>query len=347
ARLAYLGQVITAGGSFPSLRDLADYGATLAFDDAENLSDERRTDPDKRTLLLAGNRRGSAVPLKELGPDQKWRLRYVNTFCPRLFSATRIPDPILASRTIVVPLIRTAERGRANVDPEDAAAWPHDRRALIDDCWALAVTHLAELPRYEAQVNERAGLIGRSLEPWRALLAVAAWLDDQDGAGRLRRVTGAEACETGLFERMEALSRAYQAERTDLETSDLMALVIEALSQCGGGAVKAIRAVSAINGEGVTGKDGATGGAAEGSFVVTTKEVQQAIADAAGEEELEDAERLSARKVGRMLGRMRLRQEPRPGGKGGRRWRVGYHELARWRAAYGLDAGEKGIGAEE
>ena len=132
ARLAYLGQVITAGGSFPSLRDLADYGATLAFDDAENLSDPRRkTDPDKRTLLLAGNRRGSAVPLKELGPDQKWRLRYVNTFCPRLFSATRIPDPILASRTIVVPLIRTPDRYRANVDPEDQAAWPHPRRALI------------------------------------------------------------------------------------------------------------------------------------------------------------------------------------------------------------------------
>ena len=61
--LAYLGQLVLAGGSFAALRDMADYGATLAFDDAENLSDPRKTDPDKRTLLLAGNRRGNVVPL--------------------------------------------------------------------------------------------------------------------------------------------------------------------------------------------------------------------------------------------------------------------------------------------
>src|SRR5690606_3916061 len=45
AELAYLGQVILAGGSYAALRDLADYGATLAFDDAENLADPRKTDP--------------------------------------------------------------------------------------------------------------------------------------------------------------------------------------------------------------------------------------------------------------------------------------------------------------
>ena len=38
AGMAYLGHVILAGGSYASLRDLAEYGATLAFDDAENLS---------------------------------------------------------------------------------------------------------------------------------------------------------------------------------------------------------------------------------------------------------------------------------------------------------------------
>lgn len=57
AELAYLGQVVLGGGSFASLRNLADYGATLAFDDAESLSDPKQTDPDKRALLLAGNRR--------------------------------------------------------------------------------------------------------------------------------------------------------------------------------------------------------------------------------------------------------------------------------------------------
>ena len=110
--LAYLGQLVLAGGSFAALRDMADYGATLAFDDAENLSDPRKTDPDKRTLLLAGNRRGNVVPLKEKDGDNGWRIRFVNTFCFRLFSAIQLPDPVLASRTIVVPLIRTPDRYR-------------------------------------------------------------------------------------------------------------------------------------------------------------------------------------------------------------------------------------------
>jgi Domain of unknown function (DUF3854) len=40
-----------ACGSYACLRDLADYGGTLAIDDAEQLSDPKRTDPDKRALL--------------------------------------------------------------------------------------------------------------------------------------------------------------------------------------------------------------------------------------------------------------------------------------------------------
>lgn len=115
--LAYLGQTILAGGSYASLRDLADYGATLAFDDAENLSDPRRSDPDKRTLLLAGNRRGNTVPVKEPGPDRTWKTRHVGTFCPRLFSAIRLPDEVLAGRSTIIPLIRTPDRYRANADP--------------------------------------------------------------------------------------------------------------------------------------------------------------------------------------------------------------------------------------
>lgn len=126
--LAYLGQTILAGGSYASLRDLADNGATIAFDDAENLADPRRADPDKRTLLLAGNRRGNTVPVKEPAPDRTWRTRHVNTFCPRLFSAIRLPDDVLASRSIIVPLIRTTDRTKANADPLDYKLWPHDRR---------------------------------------------------------------------------------------------------------------------------------------------------------------------------------------------------------------------------
>ncbi len=175
AQMAYLGRVVLGGGSFAALRDLADYGATLAFDDAENFSDPRKTDPDKRALLLAGNRKGNTVPLKERVVDG-WKTRYVNTFSFRLFSATQLPDPILASRTIVVPLIRSIDRGRTNVSSEDPAVWPHDRQKLIDDLWLLALAHMAELRECEATVAAASSLGGRNLEPWRALLAVAAWL---------------------------------------------------------------------------------------------------------------------------------------------------------------------------
>ena len=96
AELSYLGQVILAGGSYAALRDLADYGATLCFDDAENLADPKKTDPDKRALLLAGNRRGNTVAVKEISGDKTWQTRYVNTFCPRCFSAINIPDAVLA-----------------------------------------------------------------------------------------------------------------------------------------------------------------------------------------------------------------------------------------------------------
>ena len=36
----------------------------LLFDDAEVLADPQRTDPDKHMLILAGNRKGVALPLK-------------------------------------------------------------------------------------------------------------------------------------------------------------------------------------------------------------------------------------------------------------------------------------------
>ena len=133
-QLSYLGTVLTAGGSFASLRDLADWGATLAFDDAEQLAEGGKGDPDMRALLLAGNRRGAVVTLKEPAPGGKgWQTRYVNAFCPRLFSAIQLPDPVLASRAVVVPLVRTADRARANADPLDFGTWPTPRQALVDD----------------------------------------------------------------------------------------------------------------------------------------------------------------------------------------------------------------------
>ena len=92
AETSYLGQLILHSSSMAVLRDLADYGATLCFDEAEKL-DHRQADPEKLALLLSGNRKGSSMVVKEPAPQGRgWVNRYVSTYCPRLFSGHQSPQ---------------------------------------------------------------------------------------------------------------------------------------------------------------------------------------------------------------------------------------------------------------
>ena len=102
---AYLGYLTSASGSFAALRDLADLGATLWFDDAEVLADAQKADPDKQMLILAGNRKGVCIPVKEQGTDRRWHTRWFNAYCPRGFTSLRLPFQALQSRSIVIPLV--------------------------------------------------------------------------------------------------------------------------------------------------------------------------------------------------------------------------------------------------
>jgi len=213
--LAYLGQVILAGSSYPCLRDMADYGATLAFDDAEAVMDIRKTDPDKRTLLLAGSRRGATIAVKEL-VGERWETRYVNAFCPRLFSAIRLPDTVLASRTIIIPLIRSGDKYRADANPLEPQDWPTPRQGLLDDLWSMGLAHLPLLPKYDRLAANVSNLSGRNLDPWRPILAVAAWLEAEHGV-------------PGLVDRMEKISASYQSERGDIESPDRIRILFRAL----------------------------------------------------------------------------------------------------------------------
>ncbi len=322
--MAYLGQLILAGGSFASLRDLADYGATLAFDDAENISDPKQTDPDKRALLLAGNRRGSSVPLKEADGPGKWKLRYVNAYCPRLFSAIRMPDAVLASRTIVIPLIRTADRNKANFDPLDYALWPHDRKALQDELWAIGLANLPMLHGYENKVAQNSRLRGRSLQPWKAILSVAAWLDDVDQNHCLLRsfIQGKDQVVIGgLWQRLEEMSWRYQQEETsDLQSSDLTLLVLQGM--CKLAADKSdIKDISDV---------------AASTWTFSTSQISEAAQTIAESNEADiDKESITSRKVGRLLGKLRLRKT-REAGKGTRQWQITLAELERWARVYGI-----------
>jgi hypothetical protein len=214
AETSYLGEVILASSTMAVLRDLADYGATLCFDEAERL-DSKNADPEKLALLLSGNRRGSTMAVKELDGEKRWVTRHVSTYCPRLFSAIRLPGETLESRSIVVPLVRSADKVKANTEVLNPKHWPSPRPALIDDLWALSLSHLAALPAYEDMVNEEATLSGRLLEPWRPILSVAKWLQDQ----------GVD----DLYTRMHNLAISYQAEKKTIVKDDFASVVIEAL----------------------------------------------------------------------------------------------------------------------
>lgn len=328
--LAYLGQMVLSGGSFAALRDLADYGACIAFDDAEGLSDPRQSDPDKRALLLAGNRRGAVVPLKELTGEKVWRTRYVDAFCPRCFSAIRIPDAVLASRTIVIPLIRTGDKDKANRDPNDKAHWPHDWKQIRDDLWAFGLRNIGVIGTYADEVNSASALVGRNLEPWRPILTVARLLDALDTEGRLARdvtttdeASGQETTrQLTLFGRMEAVSVGYQAERPDLEMSDLTLLTLKAIIRCANGANIA-------------------NGANDREVVVFSSTALRECFDVLAEEEDIDiewmgTERARSQRLGHVLKRLRLSKPPRSGGKGSRQWKITVGELRGHLAAYGI-----------
>ena len=298
-QMAYLGQVLLAGGSFAALRDLADYGACLAFDDAENVSNPAKWDPDKRALLLAGNRRGATVAVKEPTGPRGWQTRYVSAFCPRLFSAIRLPDPVLASRSIIVPLIRTPDRAaRANADALDFKQWPHDRRAIVDALWALALAHLPKLPDYDARVSEAASSGG----PQPAAVA------HDPRRGPLAGGPGV----SGLFRRLDRLSVAYQGERVALEPENRHAVVLAALWKLLEQAPGQDRLLA-----------GPTDIAAAAAALVRREQY-----------EIEPSE-LTPKSVGRALAAMRLARARDPG-TGKRRWLIERAAVIRAMLAEGL-----------
>jgi hypothetical protein len=303
AELGYLGEMILTASTFASTRDLADYGATLAFDDAESVANPRM-DADKRALLLAGNRRGSTVTLKESTGPNKWKNRRVNTFCPRLFSAIQLPDEVLASRTIVIPLIRSSNPQKNNANPSDYSLWPHDRRKLIDDLWTLSLSYLRELKLYERIATKRASLSGRDLEPWQALLAVAAWLDDRGVSG--------------LWDRIEKVSYKYQKERQHLESDSMTTLLVRALYRCVGRDI------------GDT-YDASTG---ESPWFLLTADVARIVKEIAQEDEANiDIANITSISVGLELGIMRFRRKRTSSTRG---WLITWDELQHWASALNI-----------
>jgi len=321
-QMAFMGEMVMAQSTIATIRDAADYGGTLAFDEVERLQQDK-TKSDLVAILLAGNRKGATLAAKEPSTKEgKWVTRRFNCFCARLFAATRLPDGALATRSIIVPLIRSVDAKKANRVVTAVESWPHDRRKLIDDLWALTLVHLPDMKRYDDNVATRAQLKGRQLEPWRAILAVAGWLDD----------FGLE----NLWDRMHALALAYQKETQELDSTSLTKLVIRALDDLLG--TREEEWLFAQGSEvGVFSEVGVSSGF---SAVVKTSEVTNACKEIATAEELPiKDETLNPRSIGWILKRLRFRKGDSGHGKI-RGWTITRRDISRYKQAFGVSIPE-------
>ena len=239
---SYLGYLTSASGSFAALRDLADLGATLLFDDAEVLADPQKADPDKQMLILAGNRKGVCIPVKELGTDRRWHTRWLNAYCPRGFTSLRLPFQALQSRSIVIPLVASATT-RGPIVTRRMRDWPVDQRQLVADLWALGLWLQREAADMWNTMSTETSVVGRDWERWRAIITVAR-LFEQHGVADLtsdmvKIMSGYQeqkdelegqrglSCHSGTYAPCEA-ARGGQVDKSDVSDMSDMRVRVQA-----------------------------------------------------------------------------------------------------------------------
>jgi len=304
ARTSYLGEVVSAASSFAALRDHAAFGGSLMVDDAEALADPKKCDVNVRNLLLSGNRRGTMVALKELD-GKRWVTRYVHAYAPRCFTAIRLPDDVLKSRSIVIPLVRSADMSRQRHDPSRTDRWPCDRAELLDDLWAFGLHLLPEARDIWNELDDDGAMAdGRQYDCWRAPLAVARLLDRHG-------VDGLEA-------RIRCVIGAYQQERQE--------------DQGGDRTVVLIRALLVMMGTGDTSDTRTLGDTRDKTIEFSSAGVPDLVK--AVVEDSVDTEWATPSRVGRMLARLRIRKAPRQGKRRG--WELTPAEAVELARSYGI-----------
>jgi hypothetical protein len=181
---------------------------------------------------------------------------------------------------------------------------------LIDDLWALGLANLDIVHTYDTKAAQCASLNGRNLEPWRAILDVALWLTNEHGI-------------TGLFDRMEQLSVAYQAERSNLEANDPTRLLILALKEMTTRCTDSpCHDLDCSHSKYI---------ALESTF--TTSDLKDAMNCMAQEHEI-IGEDFTPQRVGRLLKGLRIEKAPRTAQH--KRWKVTRDRLMALEHAYGM-----------
>lgn len=191
--LVFCGETVLSSTTPAALRDLCAAGATLLVDEAETLGPNAKSDTsqDRRALLLGGTRPGSTVALQKPSPDGGWHTERVPVHGARAFAGINGLDDVLGSRTIRMPIVRTADRERAKREINHVPDWPdgEDPQAVRDalTLWAIATLPAAKSTWYDAARNA-CPFAGRAAEPWLPALAVALSVDAEDGGDRAARL---------------------------------------------------------------------------------------------------------------------------------------------------------------
>lgn len=287
AALSYQARILSAHSTTAALRDIASLGGTLCWDEAEALTSQKtRVDPEKQGILLAGLRRQTAwATLREPVGKRGWTTIHIAVFCPKVFTATRVPPEPLLSRCIVVPLVRSSNRTKTQRQPR-GRNWDAKVARLRRALWDFCLRNLAKVGDVEEWVTEsESELLGRTLDPWIAPLVAAKILED--------------AGVQGLYDRIRNLALAYQGE--ELTAPDLTTYVVAAIA-----VLDYESGVTDING-------------VNGIKLLSASEVEKKVKELL-ESDDQDPDWVSARKVGRRLARLRLHKTKTT--RGERKWIV-------------------------
>ena len=153
----------------------------------------------------------------------------------------------------------------------------------------------------------RARLSGRPLQPWRAVLGVALWLEQY----------GVE----GLHGRLEQLALAYQAERPELEADDLTTLVVRVLMY----QYQQYAQRSMLPGP-------------LESIAIHMSEIQPMVQALSPQ----PTRSLTPQRIGAILTKLRVGRAPRHEANQGRQWLITRDDVIRWAKSYGVLTGARG-----
>jgi len=194
----------------------------------------------------------------------------------------------------------------------------------------MGLASLPELREHERYVSQHARLSGRNLQPWKAILATAHWLDAKDTQRRLQREylrqhdQGIEQrMFGGLYDRLEELSYRYAMnEVPEAQSGDMTQLVLRGLCQLAADQGNDSSDVKGNSDIPVT------------AWTFSTNQITEAAVRQAESTEADlDTNTITSRRVGRVLSKLRFTRA-RQGGKGTRQWTVTLSELTRWASVY-------------